>query len=203
MNNNVGRLFSLKVIVIGDHSTGKTSLVNAYLGNAFNPNVYSTYYADYFSKKVVIDGDTYNIKITDTPSGERYRNILRTYLRFTKIVILVFDMTKKRSFLELERLLDFILEVLESKANIVLVGNKSDLFDNFEIKEKEGIEFAKILNAPFYLASCKTNSNGLMEFLDNYFRKYITEHKDEFERLQQHIQPLNRNRRRRRNRNVC
>ena len=112
-------------------------------------------------------------------------------------------MTNKKSFLELERLLDLTFEVLESKANIILVGNKSDLIDNFEIKEKEAIEFAKILNAPFYLASCKTNSNGLMEFLNNYFEKYIIEHKDEFEQLQQHIQPLIRNRPRRRNRIVC
>ena len=203
--NNIIRNYLIRTIVLGAYSVGKTSLINTYLGQEFNPDVYPTNYTDYYSKRLEFDGKTFNIKITDTPAGERYRNIIRTYLRYVRVIILVFDMTNKRSFLELEGILDLVHDTLENKATLILIGNKSDLSDNFKLREKEGIEFAKILNASFYLSSAKDNPNGIREFLDNCFKKYIEDNQNEFRDNGQNIRPLNNNnlnRRRRRN-NFC
>ena len=201
-NNNATNNFIIRVLVLGDRYVGKSSLINAFLGKEFNPNIYSTYLTYFFSKTIYLEGNSYKITLIDTPSSERYRAILRTYLRNINIIILTFDMTRKRTFLELEHLLDFIIENKNKKVKIILIGNKSDLKDNWQIKEKEGIEFAKILNAEFYLSSCKTNSSDLRDFLNNYFQNFITNNRDELENNDRYrIQPA-RNRRRR-NRTSC
>ena len=201
-NNNATNNFIIRVLVSGDRYVGKSSLINAFLGKEFNPNIYSTYLTDFFSKTIYLEGNSYKIMLIDTPSSERYRAVLRSYLRNITIIILIFDMAQKRTFLELEHLLDFIIENTNKKVKIILIGNKSDLKDNWQIKEKEGIEFAKILNAEFYLSSCKTNSSDLRDFLNNYFQNFITNNRDELENNDRYrLQPA-RNRRRR-NRTSC
>ena len=198
-NNNNVIIPVIKVVFAGTTSVGKSSLINTYFGQPFDEYIYSTLYADYRIKKLDVDNKTYRIRIDDTSGSERLRNMLRITIRYCKIIVLVFDMTKKNSFLELERILDLIFNEIGDKVSLVLIGNKSDCTDNFEIKEKEGIEFAKILNAPFYLSSAKENIEGFKQFFDDYLVDYIKKHRIELENnAQQRVIPLNnRNRNRR------
>ena len=200
MNNNQNININIKVLFIGDYKVGKTSLINTYLGNEFDHNIYPSFLYDHYDKNIIKESKTYRFKIIDIPGSQRYRNMIRPNLRNTKIIVLVFDMTDKRTFLELDNILEIIYENLgNNKFNFILVGNKSDLIDEWQIKEQEGKKFAEILGGKFFLSSAKNGINEFREFLDAYFEEYIQMHKDELELNQQRVNLVQQRRRRRRN----
>ena len=92
-------------------------------------------------------------------------------MKDVKIIVLVYDITVKDTFLDLQYWLDFILERAPN-AFLILVGNKSDLYLNRKIKESDGSKFAKVINAEF----SEIGNDYLDEwnhFLDNALLKYI------------------------------
>ena len=107
------------------------------------------------------------------PGRERFRNQIRPNLRNTKIIILVFDMTQKKTFLELDLFLEEIVNNLGHRASLILIGNKSDRSDYLEIKEKEAKKFAEIINAKCFIASAKDEPEKFRIFLNDYLEEYI------------------------------
>ena len=89
----------------------------------------------------------------DTSGYERYRALTKFYITDANIIVLVYDTTNRRSFLELDFWLDSVLEKLGPGVFLILVGNKSDLYENEEIREKDGKKFAEIIKAKFSLVS--------------------------------------------------
>ena len=173
--NNRIRIKSIGVLFVGSVACGKSCLIQNYFGQQLTDDYYlSSIYSDYYSKKIQFEDLDYNIKIIDYPGTERYKSIIYSNLRFSKIIVLVFDMTKKDSFLYLDRLLEsFSEEVDINKYMFILIGNKADLRDKWEIKEKDAKEFANIIHAKFILTSAKNEPKILQEFLDNAFCDYI------------------------------
>ena len=200
-NNDIIRITTVKIMFLGDTHVGKTSLINTYIGDLFNEDILNTIFPDYYISQLDVEDRSYKIKIYDIPGNERYRRQMRSYLRATKIIILVFDMTSKRSFLELDNILEIIEEFSDLKQfSYILIGNKADLIDRWEIKEKEGKQFAEIMNTKFFLSSAKIEPEKFKIFLDEYIEEYIKQHQEEFViNRQQNVVNLNRNERRRRN----
>ncbi len=164
----------LKAIFIGLDGVGKTSLINRYCWRDFKDDYDPTWSCSFYAKKIEIDGFDYFINIWDTPGKECLINLLKIFIRNSHIIILVFDITQKESFLYLNKLLGLI----ESQMNLndvkfVLVGNKVDLFDKEEIKEIDAENFADMLHAKFTLISAKINPMGFEKFLDGVFQDYI------------------------------
>ena len=203
-NNIIIRNTVIKAVFIGDEDTGKSSLVSTYFGNEFDQYIYRTIGTEKFEKKLDFEDKSYKIIIYDTPGRERFRNQIRFQLRIAKIIFLVFDMTKKKSFLALGDFLEYIQEYTDNinKYTFVLIGNKADLYEQWEIKEKDAKKFAEILNTKFFLASAKSEPDKFKIFMDEFFEEYIKRHKEELERIQVNQQQRaiglpNRNRRRR------
>ena len=95
------------------------------------------------------------------------------FIAEAKIIVLVYDITKKRSFLELDYWLDTILNILGPKVFLILVGNKSDLYENEEVREQDAKKFAQIIKAKFVLVSAKTDDLHWNDFFENALRDYI------------------------------
>ena len=203
-NNNIIRLKAIRSVFLGDEEVGKSSLINAYLGIEFNDMIYQTFNSEKFDKKINVEGRDYKLIVFDTPGRERFRRYIRPYVIAAKIVVLVFDMTRKKTFLELDNILEFLEDNISNfkKCNFVLIGNKADLVDRWEIKEKDAQKFAEIIHAKFFLASAKTNQTEFTEFMDGVVEDYILKNKDEIEQQaannQQRAINLNNNRNRRR-----
>ena len=206
-NNIIIRNPVIKAVFIGDEDTGKSSLVTTYVGMEYSEYIYPNIGTEKYEKKMDFEDKSYKIIIYDTPGRERSRHLIRFNLRMVKIIFLVFDMTRKKSFLELDIFLEYIQENSSNFDNLtfLLIGNKADLSDKWEIKEKDAKKFAQILNAKFFLASAKDEPDKFKIFMDGFFEDYIKRHKDELEQIQANQQQrlIGRPNPNRRRRNHC
>ena len=161
----------IKVLFLGESGVGKSTLIDRYFNDKFKENIMSTSSISSTTKKIKNNGNEYNFDIFDTPGWKDLRDLTKTIMKDVKIAILVYDITVKSSFLELQYWLDLILESYPNTF-LILVGNKHDLSTNRKIKESVGLKFAEIIKAEFTEISAKDNY-GWKNFLDNAFNDYI------------------------------
>ena len=162
----------IKVVFLGENYVGKTCLINKYITGEFKESHLITT-STYSKKTINFNGKDYIFDIWDTPGYEKYRPLAKLFMKGAKIIVLVYDITKKKSFLELDFFLDTILERLGNEVFLILVGNKMDLYENEEIREEDGKKFAKIIKARFSLVSAKEDNNIWNIFFENALKEYI------------------------------
>ena len=163
---------NIKVLFLGESGVGKSSLIVRYFDDKFEENIIPTRTTSFLTKKINNGGKEYKFDIYDTPGSQNLRPLTRIFMKDVKIIALVYDITIKDSFLDLQYWLDLILESYP-ETYLILVGNKHDLSANRKIKESTGTKFAEIIKAAFTEISAKDNY-GWKDFLDNVFNNYIT-----------------------------
>ena len=174
LNSNLKKIFEkkyIKIVLLGLNSegVGKTSLIKRILNDSFDDYSPATVGFNKFEKMIKLkNGKELKLLIYDTSGKER---ILKAFLESNKYfacALLVYDITDRESFNELESLFQYIIENLELQL-VYLIGNKFDKIDERKVKEEEAIEFAKKNNMRYFKISCKTNSgiNELFEELCN------------------------------------
>lgn len=92
----------IKVILVGEVATGKTSLINTSIGLEFKDKLESTQSSSIMQKKIIINDQTYTINLWDTIGQEQYRSLTKIFYKDAAAAILVYDITRKDSFLELK-----------------------------------------------------------------------------------------------------
>ena len=162
----------IKVILVGEVATGKTSLINTSIGLEFKDKLESTQSSSIMQKKIIINDQTYTINLWDTIGQEQYRSLTKIFMKGAKIVIFVYDITRKETFDQLEFWFENTKEVLGNKPILGIVGNKSDLYIKEDVKEEVAEEYAKKKGVPFRLTSAKTPKN-FSDFLEELVKKYI------------------------------
>lgn len=131
------RKIQKKVIVIGEGGVGKTTLLHRSVSNIFVDSTKMTIGTDFFMKKIeIVDEKNVNqiiLLLWDFAGQERFRFILKDYLKGAKGVILCFDLTRAST---LQKLYDWIDLLKEGGTwnnpdiRFFLVGTKSDLVPN-------------------------------------------------------------------------
>ena len=163
----------IKVILVGESFTGKTSLINTAMGLKFVEGVEaSTSAASFVTKKVKIGEKTFLVNLWDTIGQEKYRSLTKIFIKDSKIVIFVYDITNKQSFKELDFWFKTIQDVLGDEPVIGIAGNKKDLVMKEEVPEEEAQKFADDKNVPLKLTSAK-NPLSFNSFLEDLIKKYI------------------------------
>ena len=175
--NNEKKLTRINLITLGDGQVGKTSLILRYTNDYFGNNYIATIGFDYkFKNEKLKNGEEINVKIFDTAGQEKYWSLAANFLKKADGIILVYDITYKISFENLNKWLKDINENAKGLP-IVLIGNKTDLEENREVSKEEGNEFAKKINEEieFYEASCKTGENikeAIRFLVEKIYKKY-------------------------------
>ena len=156
----------IKVILVGEPGTGKTSLINVTVGQKFQEMSNSTLLSTFVPKKITKNGKEYVLNIWDTAGQEKYRAMTKIFIKNAKIVIFVYAIDTQVSFEGLKTYwVNTIKEALGTEPVLAIVGNKCDLFMKEEVKESEAKEFAKENGMAFKLVSAKEDPNGFVEFL--------------------------------------
>ena len=97
----------------------------------------------------------------------------RIFIKGSKVIILVYDITSDKSFRELKYWVETIKELLREEVIYAIVGNKVDLYLEQRISKEDGEKYAEENGAFFYTTSSKYDSKGFQKFVDKLVEKYI------------------------------
>ena len=164
-------ILQIKMILLGNTAVGKTSIINRYVEDNFSSNLMSSVNMTFTQKTLKIDKQKVQLNIWDTVGQEKFRSLSKLFFKDTKIVALVYSITNKNSFNDLEFWLKTFKETIGEDVVIGVMGNKSDLFLEQEVSEEEGEKFAEENGGFFDLVSAKENKAGL----DKFITKLVTE----------------------------
>uniref|UniRef100_A0ACD5WIF9 Uncharacterized protein n=1 Tax=Avena sativa TaxID=4498 RepID=A0ACD5WIF9_AVESA len=147
MDNEYDYLF--KIVLIGDSGVGKSNILSRFTRNEFCLESKSTIGVEFATRTLQIEGKTVKAQIWDTAGQERYRAITSAYYRGAVGALLVFDITKRQTFDNVERWLRELRGHADTNIVVMMVGNKSDLNhlrsvpeeDSQAFSEKEGLSF--------------------------------------------------------------
>lgn len=150
---------TFKIVLVGDTSVGKTSLVNRFIYKRFSDYINSTVGANFCSYVYEVADEKMRINIWDTAGQERFRSLISMYYRNVDACLVVFDLNK----VNVDNIEYWIDEFMEKSANphakILLVGNKYDLVDTGIIVDKELEDLIKKYKLPFYSTSALNGYN--------------------------------------------
>ena len=149
-----------KILVLGEHGVGKTNLVSRYKDDTFTGDMKTTLGVDFCSHKVTIEGESVVAQLWDTAGAEQFKSLNFTFYKGAYGAMLVYDITKKSTFV---KLLDLWMHELKENADkevmMILVGNKCDLHTQREVPKKLAEEFAESIKIPFMETSAKDSIN--------------------------------------------
>jgi small GTP-binding protein len=154
-----------RVVLIGESSVGKTSLVNRFRHSTFNSNEQNTIGASYETWSEVRNGLHFELQIWDTAGQEKFRSLGPVYYRDAAAALAVFDVTNLATFQRLEEWITSFRNIAGHETVIVVVGNKVDLVDAQRISEAEAKQWCGDQGLDFMQASAKTGS-GVAEVFD-------------------------------------
>lgn len=172
-----------KIVLLGESSVGKSSIVERLQTNIFNDKKSSTIGAAYINKKIVVKSSidsegnenatkVVNLQIWDTAGQERFHNLTPLYYRNANLAIVVYDMSNFESLNKAEYWLSQLSDFPDIK--VVLVGNKSDLARNIDqVKLDKLISEYEYKVVGSFETSAK-NGDGVKEMFE-----FITQNVDE------------------------
>ena len=168
----------LKILIIGDSTVGKTSILTRFCKNEFSWNYLATIGIDFFTKDIELTNPNklIRVKIWDTAGQERFKSLSKSFFRNADGIIIVFDVNKKDSFENLQFWIDSVHSNLgktnnnnnnienEDNVNVIIIGNKIDLIR--EVNKEEGLKYSKESGFKYYETSALTGENVENSFLE-------------------------------------
>ncbi|UJR31565.1 hypothetical protein I4U23_019052 [Adineta vaga] len=174
MSDSEGETYEkqVKIVLVGDGSSGKTSISERFSKDAFNRDYNQTLGIDYYLKRINLTR-SYNVTLAVNDVGGQTLGgaMLDKYIFGADIVLLVYDITNLQSFENLEDWYHTVTKYCASRKPLfALVGNKSDLEHLRAVKAERHQRFAKDRDMLSYFVSAKTG-----ESVENLFRQ-VTAH---------------------------
>jgi len=162
MNSEYDFLF--KLLLIGNSAVGKSSLLLRFSDNIFNESFLPTIGVDFKIRTFDLNNKTVKLQIWDTAGQERFKTITSSYYKGAHGIIMVYDITDKQSFRDIDNWLAEVEKHASENVNKLLVGNKCDLEQNRQVSFEEGKAYAEQLGIKFIETSAKNSVN-----VDNAF----------------------------------
>ncbi len=166
--------YEVKIILIGESSVGKTSLIRQFIDHYFTEKRLATIGHDILQKEINLSEDKKIIlTIWDTCGQEQYRTINQLFVKNAKLVLFVYDITKKKSFEELKNFwYEFVTSILGKNIIFGIAANKSDLYQNEEVNINDAKNFALKIDAILKETSAK-NFESINSLIHDMVFKFI------------------------------
>ena len=164
IDNNI----SYNFLILGDKMVGKTSILERYVNNTFNPNYITTIGMDKRIKRLEVNNYDITIFITDTAGQERFRSLSKSFYKQADAILIGFSLTDKISLNNINYWFEEINNNnKDSLVGLALFGNKCDDKINVEVNPEDITPIINKYNLTYFETSAKTNINiqELFEFL--------------------------------------
>lgn len=163
--------------MIGSSGVGKTAILKRLVDDVFTGESQSTIGVEFIATSIEVDGTAVKLQIWDTAGQERFRSIAKAYFRSAIGVILVFDLSDRKSFEDLNQWLSDVHSLCDPNAVVTLIGNKSDLVEQRTVTATEADSFAQ-LHQLTYLETSALGGDNIQEAFQRtaaaVFRKSLT-----------------------------
>ncbi len=163
-----------KVVVLGDGGIGKTSICNYLTTGEFFGSYKLSIGADFFSKKLVVDGEEVTLQICDIGGQDQFAEISNIFTKGAHGAILCYDTTRRDTLDSLDRWINKLEDINIPK---VLVSTKNDVEELREVLNEEGLETAKRLNISFYIPTTSLKGIGITETFEAISKLMILDKK--------------------------
>jgi len=132
-----------KLVLLGDASVGKSSILMRFLQNKFSEGIETTVGAAFSTKTIESRNRPVKFEIWDTAGQERFRSLAPMYYRGASSAVVVYDQTNPVTF---ERAQEWVRQVMQTSTNpnivIALAANKADLVDQRKVEVEKAQAFA-------------------------------------------------------------
>jgi Ras-related protein Rab-1A len=163
------RLF--KVVIVGETAVGKSSLLLRFADDAFTESYISTIGVDFRFRTFDVDGSAVKLQMWDTAGQERFRTITSAYYRAADGIVIVYDVTNRRSFDQVASWMAELVKHDAARLPVLLVANKSDRRER-AVRADEGRALAESLQIPPALFSEVSAKSG--DQVESAFRALTT-----------------------------
>ena len=170
-----------KVILVGDSGVGKTCLLSMYVKGICGPTI-PTIAVEFCTKELELnDGSKIKVQLWDTAGQERFKSLAMTYYRKAFGILLLFDVTKRSSFIACKNYLEEVRINSDKNCVIYLIGNKIDLANQRQISKEEAELFAEKENIKYVETSAVKNlkvTDVFTSLLNDIYEKKKEENKN-------------------------
>ena len=180
---NLKEDLKFKLILLGDSGVGKTNLISRYISNSFDENTRATIGVEFFCKNYRINHKKLiKVEIWDTAGQERYKAITSVYYKGAKGAFIVYDITSRKSFENIDKWIGEINEKTSNEVKIIIIGNKTDLNNEREITREEALVKFEDRDIPIIETSALEDTNvneAFINLIKIVYQDYARKEKEE------------------------
>ena len=151
--------YTIKILVVGDSTVGKTNFIRMFIENKFFQTYMTTSGIDLKTSNIEIKNKKIRVQLWDTAGQEKYRAITTNLFLKVQGVLLVYDLTNEESFNNLKSWVKLIKDECGKQMQMLIVGNKSDLDEQRVVDKNIANEYAKEEKLEYIETSSKTGDN--------------------------------------------
>lgn len=160
--------FKYRVVLLGEATVGKTSLLRRYTENVFDEEYKQTLGTTFATKEIDVkdnEGSVRSVKISiwDMGGQSTYRELRRQYMKGSSAAIIVYDVTKPESFMAMNNWFESFREVCPDSP-IFICANKIDLADKRMVPQEPGMMLRDWFQSEYYETSAKVGTKVIDVF---------------------------------------
>lgn len=158
-----------KLVFLGDQNVGKTTLISQFVYRHVDKNYEPTIGIDFLTKKIDVDDSEVKLQLWDTAGQEKFHSIISSYARDSFLAVILFDIENESTFLKIDKWINDLIRIhdTEKKIKILLVGNKTDLADEEQIRKmSQKAEIKAKYHEGIYVPASAVSYEGIRLVID-------------------------------------
>ena len=168
----------VKLLLIGDSGTGKSSILLRFADDSFTESFLATIGVDFKIRTIDFGGKIVKLQIWDTAGEERFRTITSSYYRGAHGIFVVYDTSDENTYRSVPQWLEEIKKYAREDVSVMLMGAKCDLATTKKVNFSKAKEFANSKGILFAELSAKYSINidqAFYEMVSDIQSKMVTE----------------------------